>query len=38
VLVTHPAIEAALRHLVARRLEVHAAKLVIGLALRDQRL
>ena len=38
VLVAHGAIEAALRHLVARGLEVHAAELLIDVALGDQRL
>ncbi len=38
VLIAHGAIEAALRHLVARGLEVHAAELLIDVALGDQRL
>ena len=38
VLIAHPAIEAALCHLVARGLEVNITKLLIDIALRDQRL
>jgi hypothetical protein len=37
VLIAHGPIEAALRHLVARGLEVHAAELLIDVALGDQR-
>ena len=38
VLVAHAADEAALRHLVARGLEVNVAELLVDVALRDQRL
>ena len=38
VLIAHAAVEAALRHLVARGLEVNAAELLIDVALGDQRL
>ena len=38
VLIAHGAVEAALRDLVARGLEVHVAELLIDVALRDQRL
>ena len=38
VLIAHGAIEATLRHLVARRLEVYATKLLVHIVLRTQRL
>jgi hypothetical protein len=38
MLVAHGTVEAALRHLVAGCLEMNIAELLVGVALRDQRL